>query len=350
MKAKTEFSKLLLKNYNPNDRPMPWKGIKNPYLIWLSEIILQQTRVEQGWDYYLKFKSRFPKIGDLADASEDEVLKLWEGLGYYSRARNLLKAAQYVQEELNGIFPDNYKDLLKMKGVGPYTAAAIASFAFNEKKAVLDGNVFRVLSRVFGIKTPIDSAKGKKEFEKLANEVISKNQPGLYNQAIMDLGAVTCTPQNPNCVKCALKSICHAFDKNTVEEFPVKEKKIKKKNRFFHYILLKNQSGNTLIRRRDAGDIWEGLYEFPCIELSESKGVKELQLDKTLQKWVKNNSAKDIKLLSQRTHILTHQKINAQLFELKIEKLPTIEKYQEVSINNLNNFAFPRLINLLLGN
>lgn len=348
--AKNEFSNLLLKNYDPNERPMPWKGVKNPYFIWLSEIILQQTRVEQGWNYYLKFVERYPELKDLSNAKEDEVLKLWEGLGYYSRARNLLKAAKYVQNECGGNFPSNYKDLLKMNGVGPYTAAAIASFAYNEKQAVLDGNVFRVLSRVFGIKTAIDSTAGKKEFEKLANEVISEEKPGLHNQALMDLGAEICTPQKPNCSSCSLKDICWAFKNDTQNLFPVKEKKIKKRDRFFHYFLITDKKHNTLIKRRKKGDIWEGLYEFPLIE--DSKPLKKdlIKNNLTLKNWLEDQRIISINLLSKQTHLLTHQKINAQLFELKIDKLPTIKEYQAISINKLNNFAFPRLINLLLGN
>lgn len=348
--AKNEFSNLLLKNYDPNERPMPWKGVKNPYFIWLSEIILQQTRVEQGWNYYLKFVERYPELKDLSNSKEDEVLKLWEGLGYYSRARNLLKAAKYVQNECGGNFPSNYKDLLKMNGVGPYTAAAIASFAYNEKQAVLDGNVFRVLSRVFGIKTAIDSTAGKKEFEKLANEVISEEKPGLHNQALMDLGAEICTPQKPNCSSCSLKDICWAFKNNFQDLLPIKEKKIKKRSRYFHYVLIKDKDNNTLIKRRKKGDIWEGLYEFPLIEDSKSLKKDLIKNNLTLKSWLKDQRIISINLLSKQTHLLTHQKINAQLFELKIDKLPTIKEYQAISINKLNNFAFPRLINLLLGN
>lgn len=344
---KKEFAEVLLKNYNPNDRPMPWKGIKDPYLIWLSEIILQQTRVEQGWDYFLKFKNEFPNVDSLAKASEDKVLKLWEGLGYYSRARNMHSAAKYIVHELDGKFPEAYNEILKLKGVGPYTAAAIASFAFNEAKAVLDGNVFRVLSRFFEIKTPIDSTEGKKLFSKLANELIEPKQAALYNQAIMDLGAVICQPKSPLCIKCPLIKTCKAYRNKRVDELPVKSKKIKKRKRYFNFYLISDDK-RVLIRKRSKGDIWQGLYELPNIEddfnFQETDALEKFEGSFT-NSTLKNKKIRKINSLK---HQLTHQEINAVLFELKIDKLPDIVGFQAISINNLNNFAFPRLISLLL--
>ncbi|MEX2589634.1 MAG: A/G-specific adenine glycosylase [Chitinophagales bacterium] len=347
---KADFTTLLLQNYDPKQRPMPWKGISDPYLIWLSEVILQQTRVDQGWNYFLKFKKQYPHISDLANAKEDDVLKLWEGLGYYSRARNLLAAARYVEQELNGIFPNNYTDILKLKGVGPYTAAAIASFAFGERKAVLDGNVYRVLSRCFGISTAIDSTKGKKEFEKLSDELIDAKKPALYNQAIMDFGAEICLPKNPRCSDCPLQNECYAYNADEIAQFPVKLKKLKKRTRHFNYFMFTDQKGNTLIRRRGKGDIWQGLYELPCVEAEAFLSKNAVKKNGIPGLWENHGVTFELNKIAERTHILTHQKIKAVLFELKIFKLPPINEFQEISINKLNNFAFPRLINLLLGN
>src|SRR5687767_14335150 len=231
---KKKFSALLLnwdKEYN--SREMPWKGEKDPYRIWISEIILQQTRVEQGLNYYTRFIQAYPDIHMLAGADDKKVFKLWEGLGYYSRCRNLIETARHVSKEFKGEFPDTYEGLKELKGVGPYTASAIASFAFNRPHAVVDGNVFRVLSRLFGISRPVDSADGKKFFTGLANDLMDKNQPGLYNQAIMDFGAVICKPQ-PVCKQCIFSNSCYAFLNNKVQEFPVKEKKISIRKRWFY--------------------------------------------------------------------------------------------------------------------
>lgn len=347
--AKSDFARLLLKDYNPNERPMPWKGIKNPYFIWLSEVILQQTRVEQGWNYYLRFREQYPTVKELSQAKDDDVMKLWEGLGYYSRARNLLAAARYVEQELDGQFPDNYRALLKLKGVGPYTAAAIASFAFGEKKAVLDGNVFRVLSRFFEIKTPIDSTKGKKEFDQLATKLIEDADPALFNQAIMDLGAQICLPKNPFCRDCPLQSDCKARLHETYDQLPVKEKKIKKKTRYLNYFLMLDENNNTLIRRRGDKDIWAGLYEIPNIEDQQIIPLSAIKKDKLENNWDTNFPEFDVQLTNQKKHVLTHQNIHAVLFELKFNKLPNIKGFEIISTDNLNKFAFPRLINLLLN-
>ncbi|MEO1264044.1 MAG: A/G-specific adenine glycosylase, partial [Bacteroidota bacterium] len=235
--------------FSTNHRPLPWKGEKNPYLIWLSEIILQQTRVEQGLPYFEKFKKKYPTVKDLANAPEDEVMKMWEGLGYYSRARNLHAAAKFIADELNGTFPDTFHEILGLKGVGPYTAAAIASFAYGLPHAVVDGNVYRVLSRFFGIEEPIDTTAGKKLFAALAQELLDEKQAGNYNQAIMDFGATHCTPALPACTSCLMKSKCTAFQKNTVNKLPVKIKKTKRRQRFFNYLIL-NEKGNVFIKKR----------------------------------------------------------------------------------------------------
>ena len=263
------FTTHLLQWASQHERHLPWKESKNPYYIWLSEIILQQTRVEQGLPYYLKFVEHYPTVFDLANATEDEVLKDWEGLGYYSRARNLHAAAKYIATELDGHFPDTYDSILKLKGVGPYTAAAIASFAFQLPYAVVDGNVYRVLSRFFGMDTPIDSTIGKKQFANLAQQLLDPTKPDVYNQAIMDFGATWCTPKQAKCNKCPLSEQCAAFQTNRVEKYPIKQKKLKKRTRYFHYLIF-NYSGQTWIEKRAGKDIWQGLYQFPLIELPKS--------------------------------------------------------------------------------
>ncbi|WP_454983239.1 A/G-specific adenine glycosylase [Capnocytophaga sputigena] len=252
--------------YATAQRDLPWRGTTDPYKVWLSEIILQQTRVVQGLPYYQRFISNYPTITNLAKAPEEEVLKLWQGLGYYSRAKNLHHTAQYIATELGGIFPKTYKELVKLKGIGDYTASAIASFCYNEPFPVVDGNVYRVLSRVFGIATPINSTQGTKEFKVLAHECLDKANAGVYNQAIMEFGALQCTPQSPDCSSCVLRDHCWAFHHNKVNELPVKLKKITIKKRYFNYLVWLNPYGQTLLQKREGKDIWHGLYEFPLLE------------------------------------------------------------------------------------
>lgn len=260
------FSKVLIHWYLQNQRDLPWRKTKDPYRIWLSEIMLQQTRVAQGLPYFLKFVDAFPTVFDLAKAEEQRVLKLWQGLGYYSRARNLHFTAKYIAEELNGKFPNTFSELKKLKGVGDYTAAAIASICFDEPAAVVDGNVYRVLARYFGIHTPINSTPGIKEFKILAQELIDPNQPANYNQAIMDFGALHCKPKNPLCSECDFNETCWAYRKAEVEKLPVKEKKIKIKHRYFNYLVIVTDDGNTLLEEREGNGIWKGLYQFPLVE------------------------------------------------------------------------------------
>ncbi|MBK7938823.1 MAG: A/G-specific adenine glycosylase [Lewinellaceae bacterium] len=259
------FSQQLMAWFAKNHRPLPWKGEKDPYKIWLSEIILQQTRVEQGLPYYQRFVSRYPTIQHLADAPEDEVLKLWEGLGYYSRAKNLHATARSISNELNGIFPGTYNGIRSLKGVGDYTAAAIASFAFDLPHAVIDGNVYRVLSRFFGIATPTDTSAGKKEFATLAQQLINPARPGDYNQAIMDFGATHCTPRQAKCKSCPMQEKCVACQSGQVATLPVKSKTPERKERFFIYLVADFQ-GTTWVKKRSEKDIWHNLYEFPLLE------------------------------------------------------------------------------------
>ncbi|MBN3581418.1 A/G-specific adenine glycosylase [Algoriphagus aestuarii] len=304
------FSHQILIWYGLNPRELPWRGTKNPYKIWLSEIILQQTRVAQGMPYYHKFVKNYPTVKDLALAPEEEVLRLWQGLGYYSRARNLHSCAKYIHFELGGKFPETYTGLLKLKGVGSYTASAISSFAFGEAKAVVDGNVFRVLARYFGIETDIASSKGKKEFETLADQLIPIDQPGEYNQAIMDFGSRQCTPTNPDCSTCPLSQNCFAYSQNLVKELPVKIKKLKIKERNLHYYVIK--CGDEWVwKKRGSGDIWEGLFDFP---LFEKEKVNDPYHFESLEG--KEFQAFDKKY----RHILSHQKLNATFSQVEIPK------------------------------
>jgi A/G-specific adenine glycosylase len=259
------FSKQLVVWYLHNKRDLPWRTTQNPYYIWLSEIILQQTRVDQGMSYYLTFVKHFPTVANLAAASEEKVLKLWQGLGYYSRARNLHFSAKYIVNELNGKFPISYNQLIKLKGVGDYTASAIASICFNEPTAVVDGNVYRVLARYFGIKTPINSSKGVKEFKQLAQHLLNAKNSGTHNQAIMEFGATICKPQNPKCESCPFNISCEALSNNQVKLLPVKEKKLKVRKRYFNYLVVKTQDNKTVLVKRKKG-VWLNLYEFLLIE------------------------------------------------------------------------------------
>lgn len=267
------FSNLLTTWYLQNKRDLPWRKTTNPYLIWLSEIMLQQTRVAQGLPYFLSFTKAFPTVFDLANADEEEVLKLWQGLGYYSRARNLHHTAKYIANALKGKFPENYNTLLQLKGVGEYTAAAIASFSYNEIVPVVDGNVYRVLSRYFGIETDISSPRAKKEFTTLAFELIDKKQPAVFNQAIMEFGALQCVPKNPNCEICPLNDSCWALANKKVDALPVKIKKTKVTNRYFNYLLILDNQQKTIVQKRTQKGIWHNLYEFPVIETEQHEST-----------------------------------------------------------------------------
>lgn len=271
------FSQKILDWYTLNKRSLPWRNTVNPYKIWLSEIMLQQTRVAQGTSYYLSFEKHFPTIFDLANASEEKVLKLWQGLGYYSRARNLHFTAKHIVNNLNGEFPNTYKELVKLKGVGDYTASAIASISFNEQQAVVDGNVYRVLARYYGVDLPINSTEGIKYFKKLATEVMHTSNIRDYNQGIMEFGALQCSPKKPNCNTCPLSSSCVALEKNLVNTLPIKLKKTKIKKRNFNYLVVVDAVGNTMLQQRKGKGIWQNLYEFPLLEDEVNEtNIKEL--------------------------------------------------------------------------
>lgn len=341
-----EFAALLLEwNTFSNKRSMPWKDETNPYFIWLSEIILQQTRVEQGLPYYIKFIEKFPTVAHLANAEEGEVMKLWQGLGYYSRARNLHFTAKYILKELKGVFPKSYQNLLKLKGVGTYTAAAIASFAYNEKVAVVDGNVIRVLARVLGQKIPFDSTAGKKHFFELAQNYLSKDFPAKYNQAIMDFGATVCVPQNPACDTCIFAEHCYAFTHNKVNSLPVKEKQLVKKKREFLFIILTNGK-KIFLEQRTAKDIWKHLFQPPVIEVFEDE---KLPLHEIITKYLGNKNAQLIGEVETYKQTLTHQQLTMHFVQIKWNKEVVSafkSKAQLVLLSNLPQFALPKMVAL----
>lgn len=335
------FSNLLTKWYLQNKRDLPWRNTTNPYPIWLSEIMLQQTRVAQGMPYFLSFTTAFPTVFDLAKASEEQVLKLWQGLGYYSRARNLHKTAQYIASELNGEFPGNYKDLLKLKGVGEYTAAAIASFSYNEVVPVVDGNVFRVLSRYFDIETDIAQASAKKEFAALAFELIPKDNPAIFNQAIMEFGALQCVPKSPNCSICIFNESCAALQKKKVDHLPVKSKKLKVKNRYFNYFVASDENQNTIIQKRTAKGIWHNLYEFPLLETDKEEDF-DFVSEQIQNEYFKENTISSILETNDKSivHKLSHQHLHIKFWNVKIKG--TIEN--GIDVETMKTFPFPIVI------
>ena len=321
--------------YLENKRDLPWRRTKNPYFIWLSEVLLQQTRVDQGIGYYNRFVEAFPTVDDLANASEEEVLKLWQGLGYYSRARNIHYAAKQVINEFEGVFPSNYSEIIKLKGVGEYTAAAVSSICFEEEVAVVDGNVYRVLSRYLEIDSPIDSTNGKKEFKQVANELITSHKPSTYNQGVMELGALICTPKKPKCEECPLNNSCAGFAKNTFLNFPVKAKKTKQRNRYFNFIVIEHD-GLFYIQKREGKGIWQNMYQFPLIET-----------EKEMTEW--NEEIKGITALSVSNtvkHILSHQIIFAKFWSTKVDSHEFVadSSWLLLSLEELKAKPLPKLI------
>jgi A/G-specific adenine glycosylase len=341
------IASLLIDWYASHRRELPWRETNDPYKIWISEIILQQTRIAQGLSYYLRFIEHFPDVKSLAESEESEVLKYWQGLGYYSRARNLHATAQTIVNQYKGEFPADFKQIKALKGIGDYTAAAIASIAFKLPYAAVDGNVYRVLSRLFEIKTPIDSTKGKKEFFELAQELLDKKNPHLFNQAMMDLGAMICLPTNPICTECPLQLVCMSKQNGNYAEFPIKEKKTKQKDRYFLYLLL-HEKGKIYLHHRTKSDIWKGLYEFPMVELNEPLWEKEF--DPTLQTFEKEFRLISIENLTPMpNHILSHQVIHSFFIEAKGELLKKeITTYIAINENEIENYAIPRLVELYL--
>jgi len=332
------FSKSLINWYSVNKRELPWRETKNPYYIWLSEIILQQTQVVQGWPYYTSFVANYPSVFDLAAAKEEDVLNLWQGLGYYSRARNLHASAKYIVNELNGEFPSRYKDIIKLKGVGDYTASAIASICYNEKTAVVDGNVYRVLSRIYGIETPINSTLGIKAFKILAQELLDKKQPATFNQAIMDYGSRVCKPKQPICSSCVFNNNCVAFNTNKVKELPVKLKKTKVTNKYFNFLVILSQDTIRLEQRVGKG-IWQNLYQFPLYESKNEVDTKEIAsyISKELK-------LKDFELSLYNEDIIVHKLSHQHLYtRFWIVKTEEIQK-KAIKINKINDFPVPVLV------
>ena len=325
------FSAVIIRWFRENGRDLPWRETKDPYAIWLSEIILQQTRIAQGWEYWERFMAQYPKVEDLAAASEDEVLRLWQGLGYYSRARNLHAAAKQIVAL--GKFPDTLEDIKALKGVGDYTAAAIGSFAFDIPAAVVDGNVYRVLSRYFGIDTPINSTQGKKEFAALAQSLIPASDAVAYNQGMMDFGAIQCTPQSPKCLLCPLAETCVALREGRVEELPVKLKTLKVQTRRLAYIYIRC-NGEIAIHRRGEGDIWQGLWE--PYNVSDLSALPTFDAPLVLK-------AKDVK------HVLTHRILLADFYLLETKKRPLLpDDYIWIKESEISEYGIPRLIEILL--
>ena len=345
------FAQNIISWYYQNKRDLPWRDTQNPYKIWLSEIILQQTRVAQGTPYYEKFVENFPTVQELANADEQTVLMLWQGLGYYSRARNLHGTAKYISEELNGVFPNTYIEIKKLKGIGDYTAAAISSFAFDEIQAVVDGNVYRVLARFFGIEKDITSNEGKKEFRELAQKLIDKKQPAIYNQSIMEFGALQCVPKNPNCKICPLQENCTAFEKNLIQKLPIKGKKTLVKDRFMHYFVFVkedkkskiNLEKNVLINQRQEGDIWQGLNDFFVIEfLNKDKKnfepIKELE-NKLKEDNLEINFEADFDKMNEQKNKLksTHESI---IFKHQLSHRTLYAKFYTIEINDTKEQDF----------
>lgn len=326
-----EFANTIISWFQENGRALPWRETKDPYAIWLSEIILQQTRIAQGWEYWERFMAQYPKVEDLAAASEDDVLRLWQGLGYYSRARNLHAAAKQIVAL--GKFPDTLEDIKALKGVGDYTAAAIGSFAFDISAAVVDGNVYRVLSRYFGIDTPINSTQGKKEFAALAQSLIPASDAAAYNQGMMDFGAIQCTPQSPKCLLCPLAETCVVLREGRVEELPVKLKTLKVQTRRLNYIYIRC-NGEIAIHRRGEGDIWQGLWE--PYNVSGLPALPTFDAPLVLK-------AKDVK------HVLTHRILLADFYLLETKKRPLLpDDYIWIKESEISEYGIPRLIEILL--
>jgi A/G-specific adenine glycosylase len=346
------FTKRLLEwNESSNTRKMPWKGEKDPYKIWLSEIILQQTRVEQGLAYYNRFISAYPTVNLLAGVPEQEVFKLWEGLGYYSRCKNLIATAKLISTSLEGKFPDTYENIRALKGIGPYTAAAISSFAFGLPYAVVDGNVLRVLSRYFGITKAIDSTEGKKLYNNLAEELLDREHPAIYNQAIMDFGAIICKAQQPLCNVCVQQDDCKAYKNDLVKLLPVKEKSLVKKTRWFYYFIVEYKN-HFYIRKRNNKDIWENLYEFVLKESGNELVEDEHSLRAISESLLHQDNVVIRRVSKVYTQKLTHQTIQGRFITLAINKPAFLEnEYQAVLKNDLDNYPFPKIIaNWLLEN
>jgi A/G-specific adenine glycosylase len=337
-----KITKALLHWFLKNKRDLPWRKTKDPYFIWLSEIIFQQTRISQGMDYYLRFAEKHPDIFSLAKAPEDDVLKLWQGLGYYSRARNMLKTARQIVEVYNGKFPSDYKNLVQLKGIGDYTASVILSVCFDKPYPVIDGNVNRLISRLYNISEFIDVPSGQKRIRDHVTSLINHQFPGDFNEAMMDFGSLVCTPQKPDCNKCVLQKLCIGFKEGKVELLPQKSPKRVSKKRIFHYFLVRTDSG-ILIKQRTAKDIWHNLYDLPLIELSPGMNISKEQIQSYFKSVIKS-----FKLIHEVKHKLTHQDLCLHFYETFLDQIP--DGYLDISKENLNKYAFPKPIDYFLQN
>ena len=349
----TEIQATIAHWYETHKRELPWRSNPTPYYVWLSEIILQQTRVNQGFDYFIRFVERWPSLNDLAQATEEEVLKMWQGLGYYSRARNLHKCAQQVTEHYGGEFPAEFESLKRLQGIGNYTAAAIASIAFNLPHAVVDGNVYRVLSRLYDIETPINTDQGTKLFADIAASLLDHEHPGRHNQAMMEFGALQCVPKSPDCSLCPLQSHCLAFAHHTVDERPQKEKKLKIRTRYFNYLVIKAPKGGIYLHRREGNDIWKNLYDFPCIESDKPLTIDEIVQSEHFKDLLQGHPFVVSRVSPPFVHKLTHQTINAIFVEIKISSFLPISQKNVILLaleNELGTFPVPKLIDNYFNN
>lgn len=342
-----EFHKILTLWYQQNKRDLPWRANNDPYFVWVSEIILQQTRVDQGTAYYLNFIERFPDVRSLAGADENEVLKVWQGLGYYSRARNMHFAARQIMNEFKGSFPDTIINIEKLKGVGGYTAAAIASISFGLPYAAIDGNVYRVLSRIFGIDTPIDSSKGKQEFSDLAAGLLDRSNPSIFNEALMEFGALQCTPQSPDCNRCPFGDQCIAFTHNEIAKLPVKSKKTKVKNRFFNYLFIRHEE-YFYLEKREERDIWRNLYQFPLIESPKALTVTELINDARFKSVFSENQITIGSVTPEIIHVLTHQRLHVRFIEITLQKPADHLSWIKIHADEVPDYPVPKLIDNFL--
>ncbi|RYD71489.1 MAG: A/G-specific adenine glycosylase [Sphingobacteriales bacterium] len=342
------FADELLRWYQQNKRDLPWRDTTDAYVIWLSEVILQQTRVEQGLPYFRRFLNRYPNVSSFALAAEDDILKLWQGLGYYSRGRNMLKTARLVQEQYKGVFPSNYTDLIKLKGIGTYTAAAISSFAANEVRAVVDGNVYRVLARYFGVDEPINSTKAKGIFQNIADDLINKKLPGLHNQAMMEFGAMLCKPKNPACGICPVRTGCYAFKHNATTHLPVKLKKLKVRERFLNYFLI-TDGDKILMNKRGEKDIWANMYDLPAIETTSLIPTHELLALADFKEHFGNQYVNPIDI-GVKKHILTHQRLYVRLIRLDIQPVISDKKWFYIEVEKMEKLALPKIIFIFLKN
>lgn len=341
----TNISQSLIGWYSRNKRDLPWRETKKPYNIWVSEIILQQTKVNQGIDYYYRFIKKYPDIKSLASTNIDELLKTWQGLGYYSRAQNMHHTAKHIVKNNNGVFYSNYHDLIKLKGIGDYTASAIASICFNQATPVLDGNVFRVIARLYGIADSTQKKSGVDKFKNILNSLITRKNPGEFNQAIMEFGALQCIPKNPDCINCIIKSVCFAYNKELVSDLPVKKQKAKQKIRYFNYLYI-IYNNNTFIEKRTGKDIWNSLHQFPLIETKKEYSLMELQKNKYWLRIFENLNPYIEKEVFTKKHILSHQVLISCFYKIRIIQTPDflISNYQTIPLNKLNNLSVPRLI------